>query len=140
MIVIFSFSSDGKSYVHSSALFEPLMRWLFPHISPEAMATAHHLFRKTCHLSEYGVLALLLWRAVRKPVPDDPRPWNWKEAAFALTVVFAYAATDEFHQVFVPTRTAMVSDVFVDSSGGAVALALLWIARTILKRFSWSRG
>jgi len=93
----------------------------------------HHLFRKSCHLAEYAILACLLWRAIRKPRRRDPRPWNWAEAGLSLSVVFTYAATDEFHQVFVPNRTALVSDVFIDASGGAAALVLLWLGRKLSK-------
>jgi VanZ family protein len=127
MALIFSASADSQSYRHSSTLFEPLLRWLFPRMSPDTISELHHLFRKTCHLMEYAILAALVWRAGRKPVTDDPRPWNWAEAGFALSVVFAYAASDELHQVFVPNRTALVSDVMIDTSGGAALLALLWL-------------
>ena len=91
------------------------------------MKKLHHLFRRvSCHLSEYAVLRVwLVWRAVRKPAKGDARPWNWAEAGLSLAVVFAYAASDELHQVFVPNRTALVSDVMIDTAGGAVGLALL---------------
>jgi VanZ family protein len=128
MTLIFSFSSDKQSYRHSSLFFEPLMRWLFPQMSPATLEELHHAFRKTCHLAEYALLAWLVWRAVRKPMKNGPRPWNWTEAGFALSVVFAYAASDELHQVFVPTRSALVSDVLIDTSGGAAMLLLLWLA------------
>jgi VanZ family protein len=133
MTLIFSFSSDAKSYHHSSRFFEPLMRWLFPQMSPETISEIHHAFRKTCHLMEYAIMAFLVWRAVRKPVKNDPRPWKWDEAGLALAIVFAYAASDELHQVFVPTRTALVSDVLIDTAGGAAGLALLWLRRKIFK-------
>jgi hypothetical protein len=48
------------------------------------------------------------------------RPWL-AEARFTLLIVFLYAATDEFHQSFVPTRTPLVSDVFIDTVGGAAS-------------------
>ena len=85
------------------------------------------LVRKCAHLTEYAVLALLLWRALRKPMKNDPRPWIWREARLALLIVALYAASDEFHQSFVPTRTAQVSDVFIDTAGGAASLLALWI-------------
>ena len=77
-------------------------------------------------------LALLLWRAIRQPDKKIPRTpvaterseggWNWDEAGLALSIVFLYAASDEFHQIFVPTRTPLVSDVFIDTAGGAIGL------------------
>jgi len=68
MVLIFSASADTQSYQHSSSLFEPLLRWLFPTMPPTTVAVIHHLFRKTGHLTEYAILALLLWRALRQPV------------------------------------------------------------------------
>ena len=126
MVLIFSASSDSKSYQHSSSLFLPLLHWLFPAMSHEHEEMLHHAFRKCGHLTEYAVMALLCWRAVRQPQKQDPRPWRWDEAGLALTLVFLYAATDEFHQIFVPTRTPMVSDVFIDTIGGSIGLLLLW--------------
>lgn len=131
MVAIFSASADSKSYVHSSRFFEPLLHWLLPGLSPATIELIHHLFRKSCHLGEYAILACLVWRAISKARWRDPRPWNWAEAGLALSVVFAYAASDEFHQVFVPNRTALVSDVFIDTSGGAAALILLWLGRKL---------
>jgi len=43
------------------------VRWLFPHASAETIHGAVGLVRKCAHLTEYAVLALLLWRALRKP-------------------------------------------------------------------------
>lgn len=135
MLLIFSASADTHSYQHSSTLFEPLLRWLFPSMTTEHVELIHHIFRKCGHLTEYAVLALLFWRAIRKPGANISRPWRWDEAGLALSLVFLYAASDEFHQVFVPARTAMVSDIFIDSSGGAGALLLLWMVGKVFRRW-----
>ena len=129
MTLIFSFSSDRESSQHSSRFFEPIMRWLFPHMPPTQLEAIHYGFRKCCHLTEYAILALLLWRAIRQPREGPPRPWVWAEAGLALAFVFLYAASDELHQVFVPSRTGQVSDVLVDTAGGAAGLFLLWSVR-----------
>jgi VanZ family protein len=135
MGMIFSVSSDSHSSQHSSRIFEPIIRWLFPHISPEHMDFAHFLCRKVCHLSEYAILAWLLWRAVRQPRQGDTRPWRWDQAGLALSFVLLYAASDEFHQAFVPTRTAHFTDVLIDVSGGSIGLLLLWGVGKIRKRW-----
>jgi VanZ family protein len=135
MALIFTASGDPHSYEHSSRLFEPLLRWLFPHMSQARIELIHHLIRKCAHLAEYAALALLLWRAVRRPVKNDTRPWVWPEAGLALAIVFLYAASDEFHQIFVPTRTAQVSDVLIDTAGGAVALLALRLIGRWRKRW-----
>jgi VanZ family protein len=133
MALIFSASADRQSYRHSSLFFEPLMRWLFPTMPAATVEEIHHLFRKTCHLTEYALLGGLFWRAIRRPVKQDRRPWRWDEAGLALAVVFAYAASDEFHQIFVPNRTALVSDVLIDTTGGAAGLLLLWLWQKLSK-------
>jgi VanZ family protein len=148
MTLIFSASSDSRSYEHSRrlfGLFEPFLHWLFPQMHPEQITNIHHLFRKSAHIVEYAVLALLLWRAIRHTCGKTPRPpvapkrsaggWNWAEARLALLIVMLFAATDEFHQLFVPDRTSLVSDVFVDTCGGAVALFALWIYGRCRKRW-----
>jgi VanZ family protein len=129
MGVIFSASADTHSYEHSSTLFEPFIRWLFPHLPVAEVDQWHHYFRKCGHLSEYAILALLVWRAIHRPAKGETRSWKWDEAGLALAIVFAYAASDEFHQIFVPTRTPLISDVMIDTTGGALALAAWWLIR-----------
>jgi len=127
MCLIFTASSDKSSYEHSSRIIGPILHWLFPHMSEQTTGSIVHVVRKCAHLTEYAVLALLLWRALRKPVRRDPRPWNRKYAFLAVFIVALYASTDEFHQSFVPTRTAHVSDVVIDTIGATAGIFALWL-------------
>ena len=145
MTLIFTGSSDAKSYEHSSLFVELLLHWLFPHMAQAQVEEIHLLIRKCAHLTEYAVLALLLWRAIRQTDGKNLRPlvapersggvWNWREARLALLIVMFYAAADEFHQSFVPSRTSLVSDVLIDTSGGAAGLLALWILGRLRKRW-----
>jgi VanZ family protein len=126
MALIFSGSSDSHSYEHSSRLVEPFLHWLFPKMSQDNIERIHHGIRKCGHLAEYAILALLVWRALHLSKNNLP-PWSWPKVGGTLLIVFLYAASDEFHQRFVPTRTALVSDVFIDTAGGAIGLLALWI-------------
>jgi VanZ family protein len=126
MSVIFTASSDAHSYEHSSRFIEPLLHWLFPQMSQEHVEQIHHLIRKCAHLTEYAVFAVLLWRALHLSKNNLP-VWSWPKVGGTLLIVFLYAATDEFHQSFVPTRTPLVSDVFIDTTGGAIGLFALWV-------------
>jgi VanZ family protein len=135
MAVIFTASSDAESSHHSSIYFEPLLRWLFPQMSQTRIEELHYDFRKCCHMTEFAILAVLAWRAIRQPQRQDVRPWNWAEAGLSLAIVFLYAASDELHQVFVPSRTGQISDVVVDVTGGTIGLALLWLAGKKFKRW-----
>lgn len=77
----------------------------------------------SAHFVEYGLLALLLWQALRHTPSTARRALAW---AFVCTVL--YAISDEFHQSFVPGRFADIRDVLVDAAGAAAAL---WLARRI---------
>ena len=62
--VIFVGSTDLMSTQHTSRFIVPFLRWLDPHISWAAINTIHTVIRKLGHVSEYAILALLLWRAL----------------------------------------------------------------------------
>ena len=91
--------------------------------------------RKCAHLTEYAVLAILFWRALSRPERDEFRNWRWRQAAKALMLVVLYAASDEFHQLFVPSREASIRDVFIDSTGAALGLAIVWSGGRFQKRW-----
>ena len=124
MAVIF-FASTGKfSASNTVLLIQPFLRWLFPQISDERIALLHFLVRKAGHFTEYAILGLLAVRAFVASSHLSLRR-HWSLAAFILVAV--YALTDEYHQSFVPTRTASIYDSFIDIAGGLTALALaMW--------------
>jgi VanZ family protein len=126
MAVIFSASSDRMSFQHSSRIIGPLVHWLLPHLSEQCIESIVFAVRKLAHLTEYAILGLLLWRALRKPARNKPQPWEWRTAAHTVLLVMLYAATDEFHQAFVPSRQASVWDVLLDTAGAIFALLLVW--------------
>ena len=119
-----SFASSGSlSADNTSRIIGPLVLWLFPGTSPETLLTIHIATRKLAHFTEYAILGLLAARAFR----GSPRPGlrnRWFLAALALIVV--YSLLDEYHQSFVPSRTASVSDSFIDMTGGLAALIVTW--------------
>jgi VanZ family protein len=133
MAVIFTASADSHSYEHSSRFFEPLLHWLFPNMPQTKVDFLHHIFRKCAHLTEYAILALLLWRALHVSKNKLPA-WSWPKVGGTLLLVFLYASSDEFHQSFVPTRTPLFSDVLIDTTGGAIGLLVLWFIQHFRKR------
>jgi VanZ family protein len=128
MSVIFSFSTDAGATRNTSRFIGPLLRWFDPTISDQSIHAVQLGVRKTAHLAEYAVLAVLLWRARRKPSRADPRPWRRSDALFALGIAVLFAVTDEWHQSFVPSRQGQLTDVLVDSGGAALGLLVLWMA------------
>jgi VanZ family protein len=88
------------------------------------LPVAEVVLRKLAHVTEYFVLAALLLRALRRSGLDGAVP-------VAIAAALAYAASDEWHQSFVPGRTATPRDVAIDGAG--IALAALAATRTRLR-------
>ena len=127
-------STDLMSADHTSRFLTPFLRWLNPAISPEALAQSHFYVRKAAHVTEYAILSGLLFRARRGPPGSF-----WPRAAFAFFFALLFAATDEWHQSFVHTRTASLGDVCIDILGAIVGLFLCRMVYLFLPRRSSSR-
>lgn len=80
--------------------------------------------RKAVHMSEYAVMAILV---VAHLMTGTKTLENKKRRNYILAFLFTagYAASDEFHQYFVPGRSAEVRDVMIDSAGAVLSLLVL---------------
>ena len=80
--------------------------------------------RKAGHIAAFGILAVLLWRALAASTVRRAIVWSW-------VLAVAYAATDEFHQAFTAGRHPAVTDVAIDSLGALIALLVvaLWLRK-----------
>ena len=76
------------------------------------------ILRKGAHMAEYGLLALLWWRAL-----NTRQPWP------AVAIAIAYAVTDEVHQSFVDGRHGAWYDVAIDGVGAVLAVVLFRASR-----------
>lgn len=130
MAVIFLFSAQAgeESAVPSSWLADRLVRLLsfwYDGLSEPMQQLWYSRFtfliRKTAHMSEYAVLAALALCWLRGSFGFSER----KNAALAFLLSTVYAATDEFHQIFVAGRAGRLSDVLIDASGAALTIFLL---------------
>ena len=116
-----------------------LLRWLpvgvwmalifgvssLPQLPRVAPPLWQELLSDGAHFVEYAILAGLLWRALRTAM-SKALFWTY---GLSLVVAAVYAASDEFHQSFVPGRDASVGDFSFDVAGAALALALLFLWR-----------
>ena len=114
----------------------------------------NHIVRKAAHFTEYAVLGMLvanlLWRIARMKA-EQAGEWAERPAAASSTpmeqnhktrilqvglwswvLATAYAATDEIHQMFVPGRAGMITDVLLDSAGVLTGIILVCAVLTII--------
>jgi VanZ family protein len=118
-----SFASSAEfSAANTSRIIGPLVLWLFPNTSAASLELIHLCVRKLAHLSEYALLGILAARALRtSPRTLFQRRWF----LISVCLIVGYALLDEYHQSFVPSRTASIFDSLIDSVGGLVALIVI---------------
>ena len=101
MAIIFSFSSIPNQQMPSFGLLDTLVK-------------------KGGHATGYALLALANLLAMRSQIGGrNARPY-----LLAWLIAVAYAASDEFHQSFVPGRHPAITDVGIDALGAMVGLIL----------------
>ena len=122
-LAFISFASSGSfSAGNTSRIIGPLILWLFPNTTPETLAVIHFITRKLAHFTEYAILGFLAARAFRtSPRPAISSRWF----LISATLIVTYALVDEYHQSFVPSRTASIFDSLIDMAGGLTALIIV---------------
>ena len=126
LAAIFYFSTDSFSGENTGSLLYNIAHWIVPSLTVEQFHPIHFAIRKAAHFIEYGLLALMLFRAFRS---GSPIQWKWSWAIYSWLIIAVYALSDEYHQSFVSTRTASINDSFEDIAGGTTALLVLWWMR-----------
>jgi VanZ family protein len=121
--VISVLSTDVFSSQHTSRFIIPALHWIFPRAGAETLALMHAVIRKAAHVTEYFVFSILLVRGLR----GEDRGWKVRWAVWAIVIAAGYAGLDEFHQLFVPSRTASPWDALLDMAGASAAQAAMWI-------------
>lgn len=120
---VFISSTDLLSAEHTSRFIGPFLRWFAPDISEATIASVQLVVRKCAHLTEYAILAALLFRAFRQNPPRVGRA-----LAMSFFIAAAYAALDEFHQSYVASRTGSPWDVLIDCAGALAGVLVYWRA------------
>jgi VanZ family protein len=128
MALIFIGSTDLLSGQSTGRFLIPLIKFFLPVADDSTVSMIRFLIRKAGHVTEYAVLTALIWQAMTFGRASAPaRLWEPKRAFLAWTLSTAYAASDEFHQSFVPSRGASPVDVLIDSAGALLALVVIFL-------------
>jgi VanZ family protein len=143
-------STDLASANNTSGLLYKVISYAAPNISVSFVDVLDAVLRKTGHFLGYGILALLVFFALRNTNRDrlrrlGLRPWGsyfhdlWRMewVVIGLLVALITAASDEIHQSFIPSRTGRWQDVVIDTCGAAV---LQWVLYLLIVRKSKRQG
>jgi len=129
--IILSASTDTFSSPNTGGVLERIVVWLLGHpLAPAALDAANLIVRKCAHVTEYGILGALLFRAVRGERPS----WELRWAIVAVLITAGVASIDEIHQTFTLLRTGTWHDVLLDTAGAALAQLLIRAAQVLLFR------
>ncbi|CRK81300.1 VanZ family protein [Neobacillus massiliamazoniensis] len=103
---------------HTRGFLTRFFTHAFPSIHTVIIDVIDYYIRKLAHITVFGILALLFKTAIS----NKPRPYIY---AWIFTTL--YAGTDEWHQMYVPGRTASIIDVLIDSTGAFIFLICMFL-------------
>ena len=113
VVSMFVLSSDYFSSARTAPLVSQFVFNAFPALSAVNHLLIEVLTRKLAHWIEYFILAVLLMRAFNTSTERTPK----NQIGWGLVLGLLYALVDEFHQSFVPSRTASSRDVLINAIG-----------------------
>jgi VanZ family protein len=120
-LFVWALGSDSFSAHETSRILHPLLSSLFPDLAPHEIWRLMYAIRKSAHVVEYAILAILVVRALWL----GKRPSLAFSAVLALAILVTFAAADERRQGRSSVRSGSHLDVLLDLSGGAAAIGLL---------------
>ena len=122
LVLTFIGSTNVLSVEQTSPFIIPFLLWLKPGMTPQTTWVIIVCMRHCAHVGEYAVLALLMWRALRWGISGSMLMPTL--CGLVLLGCALFAASDEFHQTFVKSRTPSVRDVLLDIGGASVGLLI----------------
>jgi len=115
---IFLFSQQtGQESSQTSGILLEILKFLGLESSEMGQSNLGFLVRKAGHFTEYFILGILFLRYY-----GEKEPSKKKCLILSVLFVFLYAASDEFHQSFIPGRGPAFTDVLIDTSGGLLGI------------------
>ncbi|GAA4828753.1 VanZ family protein [Paenibacillus vulneris] len=118
--------------------YETLLHWI-PHVEfyydgglvtwTKPYDFIEFFIRKGGHVTEFAILCFFSVMTLLSR-PYKPLPSIGIGAVFSIL----YAASDEWHQTFVPGRTGHAIDVMVDSIGVVLAAIVIGLARLVFRK------
>lgn len=125
--VIWTLGGDAFSASETGSRLAALLRWFGGELTPSQRLKLLMAIRKSAHLVEYAILALLTFRAAWLSAGGHQittAAWS------AVFLVATLATADEARQAFSPARTGSPIDVLIDITGGTIAIVgLLYVMR-----------
>ena len=122
-------STSAGSSGRTASVLRPLLIWFFPDLPTLDVHEVNFLVRKTAHVLQFFVFALLLWRAAR--VEPPLRVTDRVLVAWVIGISAVIAGLSEGIQIFSRFRGASFADFLLDMSGALLALFLVFLTKKL---------
>lgn len=130
MVTIYHFSdqpakkSSATSHSITKKITKPLTKNKPKKEKKKIEETWNNRLRTLAHFSMFFLLGIFLMSAMIMSFKDK------KSLVFlfilSLIIILIYALSDEYHQSFIPGRSAQFIDIIVDFSGGLLASGIIF--------------
>ena len=145
MIIVFCFSSQvgDDSQVTSGNTIRKIITFINNDIDKlkleEIVELLQPIVRKLAHFTLYTLGGILIFNLF-----NSFKLKNREKIGYSLLVGALYAITDEIHQLFVPGRSGMIKDVFIDTlgiiTGVIVCIIIFRIVNIIINKMIKIKG
>lgn len=138
MIMIFNFSSKtANTSDESSTIIADGILNVYENITDVQLqedvrdvrlSILNYIVRKSAHFTEYLLLSLafifqfVVWKKS-----------GWRLFLWVIGLTAIYAASDEFHQLFIMGRSGRIQDVMIDTTGAIFGFLLFSLMKNRLK-------
>ena len=130
MAVIFMLSHQSASISSGqSGVFVEQLHHIAPSVDQQLLT---FLVRKGAHIFAYFVLGILTFNALRR-INLSKFKFN-RPAVLSIIVCALYAASDEFHQLFISGRSGEIRDIMIDSCAAMAGVFVVSIFVRILQK------
>jgi VanZ family protein len=124
---------ESTEWLGADNTSDPLRRLyeaIFGHVSYAQWEVIHVVIRKSGHFLGYGAIGLAWLRAWWMTLPYS---LFLPDAMLALLGTAVMASADEFHQSFLPNRTASPWDVLIDCCGAITLQILVYMSMRLMR-------
>jgi VanZ family protein len=133
--MIWTLGGDALSASETAGVLRPLIEWFRPDFTPAEMFSLLVKIRKLSHVAEYGLLAMLVLRALWIGSIESIAT----SIGFTVLLVGLLALADETRQAYSLERTGSSWDVALDLGGAAIVALSMLTLRAVLGRPLFTR-
>lgn len=134
MVLMLVISTDMGSMQTSQRFLNPILLWFDPSLPSGELYRLNIIFRKACHVTEFAILAMLVWRTRDLLKGPWPKAGTLRIVGITLGVCAFFAISTELIQYAYRSRAASPWDVLLNMGGSVLGLSLVFLFKRMRPR------